>query len=347
VATIKDVASKAGVSISTVSYALSGTRPISAEKKELIEKAMKDLDYRPHAIARSLASKHTRIIAMMFPPVERGIGLSELSLITNAAKEATKRGYHLVLWSLVSNNIEEIQELTRQELVDGVLLMEVRNNDPRIPLLQKLKVPFILFGRDDTAQSESFVDTDFSLTMYKAFTYLTELEHRKICFINQSEATYLSGYGPVFRSHDAFQTFAANFKASGHAVFCNPCPSAGYETAKAILAAEPETTAFILMNDNALSGVIKAVEESGRKIPENVSIVSLISSAATASMLLPSITTFEMESHTLMELAIGQLIARLEDSYFEVPQRLIPCTLAERKSSGRAPSAPSAPSAAY
>jgi len=334
--TIKDVAARAGVSISTVSYAISGTRPISTEKKTLIEKAMHDLDYRPHAIARSLASKRTRIIALLFPPVERGIGLSELSLITNAAMAATERGYHLVLWSLVTDKPEELLQLTRQELVDGVMLMEVHDNDFRIPILRKQGIPFFLFGRDSSAPGENFVDTDFSVTMYQALVYLSDLGHRNICFINQSEETWKSRYGPVVRSHNAFSTFSDNLHITGTEEFCNPDPASGYRIAEKILLKYPETTAFIVMNDRTLSGIIKAVENSGRTIPGDISLVAHVSTAATATMFLPAITTYEMESQALMGLAIGELIARLEERYFEVPQRLMPCTFVERNTTGPA-----------
>ena len=336
-ATIKDVAARAGVSISTVSYAISGSRPISRETKALIEKVMEELDYRPHAIARSLASKHTRIIAILFPAVERGIGLSELSLITSAAKSATAHGYHLVLWSMASNDVDELNCLVRQELVDGVLLMEVHNNDPRIPFLKEHDIPFMLFGRDRAWPDESFVDTDFAVTMYQALAWLTGQGHRNVCFLNQSEETHNTGYGPVVRTRDAFTVFSADLRINGSNEFCTADPAEGYRKTADILAASPDTTAFIVMNDKILSGVIKAVEDSGRSIPKDVSIVSLVSSEGTASMLLPPVTTYEMEGAELMELAVGQLIAKLESSYFEVPQRLIPCRLVERESAGPAP----------
>jgi DNA-binding LacI/PurR family transcriptional regulator len=334
--TIKDVAAKAGVSISTVSYAISGERPISVEKKALIEQAMKELDYRPHAIARSLASKRTRIIALLFPPVERGIGLSELSLITNAAMAATEQGYHLVLWSLVSKDPDELRHLIRQELVDGVILMEVHDNDFRIPILREQRIPFFLFGQDSSAPDENFVDTDFIVSMYRALAFLSGLGHREICFINQSHDAFQSGYGPVVRSHAAFERFSVELKISGRECFCNSDPATGFRTAAEVLEQRPATTAFLVMNDRCLSGVIKAIEKKGRTIPGDLSLIAHVSSAATATMFLPSLTTYEMEGHALMSLAVGELIARIEKKYFEVPQRLMPCTLVERETTGAA-----------
>lgn len=336
-ATIRDVARKAGVSVSTVSYALSGDRPISAEKKALIERAMRELDYRPNAIARSLASKRSRIIALLFTPEERGLGLSELSLITCAARAATTRGYHLVMWAMKTHDLEELRRLVRQELVDGVILMEVRNRDPRIPLLKDLGLPVFLFGRDDEAPEESFVDTAFEETVYRALSRLSGLGHRSICFVSQSRETLASGYGPSVRAHRAFAAVCADMRLSGTELLCAADPLAGYRLMSEHLENRPDTSACIVMNDKVLSGVIKACADAGRVIPRDLSLEALASSEAAATMLIPAISAWEMESAQLMELAVGQLIARLEDAFFEVPLRLIPCTFVERGSSAHAP----------
>ncbi|WP_231980491.1 LacI family DNA-binding transcriptional regulator [Tessaracoccus coleopterorum] len=73
-ATITDVARQAGVSVSTVSYALSGARPIRPATKARIEAAMAELGYQPNASARSLASRKTSVLAMLYPDADRGVG---------------------------------------------------------------------------------------------------------------------------------------------------------------------------------------------------------------------------------------------------------------------------------
>lgn len=335
-ATIKDVARRAGVSVSTVSYAISGDRPISAPKKAIIEEAMKELDYRPHAIARSLASKRTRILALLMTPEERGIGLSELSLITSASRSTAAKGYHLVLWTMSGNDLAELDRQLRHELVDGVILMEVHNADPRIPVLQARNIPFFPFGRDDSLRNESFVDTDFEQTMYLALSHLVGLGHRSICFVNQSGETLKSGYGPVVRAHETFKRLVREMQLDGTELLSPADPLAGYRLCSERLAAHKETTAFLVMNDKVLSGVLKACADAGMSVPGDVSVVAIASSEGAATMMIPSVTAWEMEGEALMELAVGELIAKLDGTYFEVPRRLIPCRLVERSSSGPA-----------
>ncbi len=335
-ATIRDVAKLAGVSVSTVSYAISGDRPVSASSKARIQEAMRELGYRPNAIARSLASKRTRILALVLTPEERGIGLSELALITCAAREAAEKGYHLVLWAMKTHDLSELENQLAHELVDGVILMEVRNADPRIPFLRARGLPFFPFGRDDTAQNESFADTDFELTIYRALTHLVSLGHRSICLVNQSAETLASGYGPVVRAHEAFPRMASQMGLDFEELFSHADPLIGYGLCAGRLAAHPGTTAFLVMNDKVLSGVLKACADSGRSVPGDASVVALASSEATATMLIPAVTAWEMEGNALMGLAVGELIAKLEGKYLEVPRRLIPCRLVERSSSGPA-----------
>lgn len=335
--TMKDVAKKAGVSLSTVSYVVNGNRPISEDKKHRVRQAMDELNYRPHAIARSLASKHTRILALLFPPVERGMGASEFSLITSAAQKATARGYHLVFWSLKTKTVAELQELLAQELVDGVILMEVHANDFRIPVLRKASIPFVLVGRDESVGDVTYVDTDFDRTILDALSYLICKGHFYIGFINQSREVYEEGYGPVVRAQEAFVRFGATLRFEGHSAFCQPSPQAGYDLAVKDLAEHPQCTAYIVMNDRTLGGLIKGIESTGRTIPADCSLVSVVSSAGAASLYLPRLTTFELQGEQQMEMAISKLICLLENTYCTVKDSLVPCHLVERESSGSAP----------
>src|ERR1700750_3411562 len=92
VPTMADVARLAGVSSSTVSYALTGARPISAATRERIQHAMDDLVYTPTPVARGLKSKRSRIIALLFPRDGRDLGLSPLEYILGASDHAQEMG---------------------------------------------------------------------------------------------------------------------------------------------------------------------------------------------------------------------------------------------------------------
>ncbi|RPJ25703.1 MAG: LacI family DNA-binding transcriptional regulator [Chloroflexi bacterium] len=233
-----DVAKRAKVSLSTVSYALNGKRPISEKTRQRIVKAMTELGYRPHPLARGLASKHTRILAILFPTVERGLGITELDFVASAAHAASTNGYHLVVWSAETNDPHELQQLTQQGLVDGVILMEVHVNDMRVNLLRELKFPFTMIGRCDDDR-DGYVDIDFKQTVDEALSYLAGLGHTDIAFLNQSRMSYEAGYGPVVRTKAAFEERIYLSGLKGVMRFCRPLPQAGYEAFNALIKKHP------------------------------------------------------------------------------------------------------------
>jgi DNA-binding LacI/PurR family transcriptional regulator len=83
--TIIDVAKRAGVAVSTVSYALSGTRPISEATRQRIQKAVDELGYHPNKLARGLVSKRTKIVSLMYPALSRNLDDVQLDFVAGAA----------------------------------------------------------------------------------------------------------------------------------------------------------------------------------------------------------------------------------------------------------------------
>ena len=145
--TIADVAKRANVSLSTVSYAINGTRPISAKTRKRTFAPIDELGYRPNALARGLASKKSRIIALLLPTTKRSLGLTEIEFVISASQAAYEHAYHLVLWSTEIRDADELRQLMEQGLVDGVIVMEVHEQDERIDLLRKIGLPFSMIGR--------------------------------------------------------------------------------------------------------------------------------------------------------------------------------------------------------
>ena len=143
--TITDVARRAGVSRSTVSYVLSGSRPISPETRRRVEQAIEELQFRPHAGARSIRSGRNGIIAMALPMVHGAHNQVQMPYVWAALTAAQDLGFKLLM--LTDDDGESaIRDTVTSSQVDGVMLMEVQRNDPRVPLLSSLKCPAILVG---------------------------------------------------------------------------------------------------------------------------------------------------------------------------------------------------------
>jgi DNA-binding LacI/PurR family transcriptional regulator len=334
VATMQDVARRAGVSLSTVSYAVNGTRPISEETRQRIFEAMAELDYRPHALARGLASKRSRIIALLFPTPERGLGITELEFVTGATDGAMEHGYSLILWSTALSDTKELRKLLQQGLVDGVIMMEIHLHDARVGLLRESGIPFHLIGRCADTAGISYIDIDFAQATAEAVRYLAGLGHRSIAFLNQSQTEFETGYGPVIRAQTSFEVAIAEAGLAGAAVLCPATPQAGYETTAALLAGRPDLTALIAMNERAIPGVLQRVAEQGWRIPNDFSLISLVSSARAADMSIPPLTTLTSPSTQIGRMSAELLIKQLESDEHVTQQQLMPCKLEVRGSTG-------------
>lgn len=329
-----DVAKRAGVALSTVSYAINGTRPISEETRRRIFAVMDELGYRPHALARGLASKRSRIIALLFPVSERGLGITELEFVTSATDAARENGYNLVLWPSEMHDPQELRRLTQQGLVDGMVVMEVCLNDERIDLLREIDFPFSMIGRCADADGLGYVDIDFEQTVHETVDYLAGLGHTSIAFLNQSQSVFDAGYGPAVRTQASFEQAVQAAGLRGVTRFSHAAPQAGYEAFNELLAESPDLTAVVAMNERAVPGIMQAVADRGWSVPDDFSLVGVVSSAHVAEMTVPPLTTADAPTAELGRMGAELLIQQLEAQEHSAVQELLPCRLVVRGSSG-------------
>jgi DNA-binding LacI/PurR family transcriptional regulator len=342
--TMQDVAKYAGVALSTVSYALNGTRPISEATRQRIFAAVEELGYRPHVLARGLASKRSKIIALLFSAPERGLGITELEFVTSALDTARENGYHLVLWSSEMRAPGELRKLLQQGLADGVIVMEVHLSDERIRLLSELDFPFSIIGRCSDTTGIAYADIDFEQTVRDAINYLAGLGHTHMAFLNQSQSVFEAGYGPAVRAKAGFEQAMQAVGLEGITRFCRPVPTAGYEVTHELLADNPDLTALIVMNDRIIPGVIQALTDWGWRIPDDFSLVTMVTSTGVAEMMIPPLTTLAPPTAELGRLGVELLLQQLEARGQSTPQALLPCRLIVGGSTGlcRRNSVPSA-----
>jgi len=344
VATIKDVALHAGVSISTVSYVLSGARPISEETKKRILASMDELGYSPNALAQALASKKSRMLALLTNPIDRSLAGTDMEFINGAAHAAHDQGYHLVLWAEPLTTPCDLEDLARQGLVEGVLLMEVTLHDWRIGVLSRLGMPTHMIGRPENPEGTNWVDIDFEKTVSDSLDWLEGAGHTRVVLINQSRQSYDAGYGPVVRVQDSFIVQCEERGMTGTAVFCQMHASAGLDTVRRVIEKYPDTTAILTLNDPALPGIMHGLSEKERRVPQDMSVIALLGTPETAEHFWPALSTMDIPARELGRLGITRLIGRLE-SKFNTGEAgktagngptLLPCTLSLRGTTGKA-----------
>lgn len=335
---MREVAARAGVSIATVSFVVNGTKAVSEPTRRAVTEAMRELGYRNNVVARALASKRTRIVALLFPADVERLSRIALEIFMSAATRASELGYHLVLWP--TGSPDDVSDLVSGRLVDGVIVMEVRMDDARIRELSALEVPFISLGRTAETRDLPFVDMDFERTVADALDHLHGLGHRRFGLVVEDlEDGPLRGYGPTTRTERAFleETEARGLGAA--VARCAPTPAGGRAAAGELVAADPGITAVLLLNDPAARGLISGFDAAGRRVPEDVSILSLASSSEMGALVEPALSTMDAPGPELGRLAVELLIARLDGSATELPHALLPCRLHVAASTGPAPAA--------
>ncbi|MEV6849179.1 LacI family DNA-binding transcriptional regulator [Actinoplanes sp. NPDC051411] len=331
-----DVARLAGVSASTVSYALTGARPISAATRERIQHAMEDLGYTPNAFARGLKSKRSRLIALLFPRDGRDLGLSTFEYILGASDHAQELGYHLLLWTTEAEALDELGRLAGQGLVDGALLMEVRLRDRRLDVLRKAGLPFAMIGRTADPATVDFADTDFDQCARVAVDHLVALGHRRLGFVNLDASALEAGRGNAIRLRDGVLRAAAGARARITALTCESSIEGGRRALAELLARDAAATAVIAFNEQAVPGIMGEAGDRGLRIPADFSILSIDMPAQAALMTTPAMTTVGPTAAAMGRAAAAMLIERVEGGTTGVSQMLFDGELALRESTGPA-----------
>lgn len=328
--TMSDIAKRAGVTLSTVSYTLSGKRPISEEVKQRVYQAMKDLGYQPNSLARALVTKSTKIIALLYPSWGKGSS-PQSEFIASIAEEATNQGYALLLWA--TPNDTAVTDLTYQGFIDGAILMEVALQDPRVEFLEKLNVPFILIGRTAETVGMSFVDLDFDYAIQTSVDYLAQEGHRHIALINQAAIHMERGTGYVVRSRDAF--YRETQCRGVQAIDCcsEPDEQSGYAITMDLLTRYPSISAFILMTPWTSGGIVRAIHDKGLRIPDDISLVAIFSPRL-AQMTTPALSSVDFPYEEMGRIGTRMLVEKLQDPEKDPTQLLLRPPLTIRSSSG-------------
>jgi DNA-binding LacI/PurR family transcriptional regulator len=333
-ATMRDVARRANVSIATVSFVVNNTKRVAPATRARILAAMEELGFRRNVVARALASRRTRIIALLFPALDRRLDSTALSIVTSAAEAAHARGYNLVLWP-ISNDADQMTDLIAGGLADGVLLMAVQMEDARVDHLMESGTPFTLIGRTREPEQLSYVDIDFDGTVTAALDYLTGLGHERIALIiERPDGSNLAGYGPVVRTESSYRDRMAERALDPVIVSCKGDPVGGRGAAAELLRVAPETTAVIVMNEDAAFGLVSGLAHAGLRVPNDVSILSISTTPEMGATSDPPLSTMNAPGKEMGRLGVEALIDQLEGKPTHPTQVLLLCELQLGESTG-------------
>lgn len=265
--TIIDVASRAGVSKSTVSLVLRGSTKVSESTRRLVLRVVKQLDYRPNAMARGLVSRRTHVIGVMLSDLHNTFFAEVLDGIDAAAGEA---GYRTLLATghrAPAREAEAIESLLELR-TEALILVGPRLARAKIVAASRT-VPLVLVSRGIRAGSVDTVTSDEKAGAAAAVDHLVELGHHRIAHIDggagASAPDRRSGYEDAMVRQgltEFIRTVRGDYTEAG-----------GARGVELLLASSPFPSAIFAANDLSALGALEALEREGMRVPQDVSLV--------------------------------------------------------------------------
>lgn len=333
--TIAEVAQAAGVSVSTVSRILNNRPDVAEATRQRVQQVIEDLGFRPHAQAQRLAAGKSRSIALLNPLQVKVITYLEMGFFVGAANAAAEENF---FFSLTTKPVSEdyLLSLYKSAQVDGVILMEVHMNDWRVELLRQHDYPFVMIGHCANNTGLHFIDFDFENAIIKAFDHLVELGHQHIAFMAFPTQLQQAGFGPAVRAQVGYRKA---LEKHGLEAICVEVDMTDPDVSGAtvqLLDEYPKLTGLVTVQIEETVGVIRALHQLGKKIPDDISVVA-IASEKTAQLVTPPLTATNFPTYEMGYKASKMLINLLKKEPLEISQMLLPPDLIVRQSTGSVP----------
>ena len=328
---MKDVARMAGVSTSTVSHVINNDRFVSDAIREKVEAAVKDLNYAPSALARSLKLNQTHTIGML---ITASTNPFYSELVRGVERSCFERGYSLVLCNTegdeqrMNRNLETLM----QKRVDGLLLLGTETHQPSKEIMQRYpSVPTVMMdwapfdGTSDLIQDNSLLGGEM------ATDHLIARGYRKIaCIAGPQDKTTarhrLEGYRRAMQR-------AGLTILPGYEVHCDFEFEGGVDAMKQLLALAEPPHAVFAGNDAVAVGAYQALYQAGLSVPQDMAVMGY-DDIELAKYLAPPLSTIHQPKDSLGELAIDTLIHRLQNPEREAQILVLTPELVERASVG-------------
>jgi DNA-binding LacI/PurR family transcriptional regulator len=330
--TLKEVADHVGLATGTVSAVLNdapSSRAIPEHTRQRIHAAARELNYRPNFLARSLRKKRTYTVGLIVEEIGDAYG----SMIISGV-EAYLRQHNYFFLTVIHRHdaalLRNHSQLLLERGVEGFITVDTTL--PEAPVL-----PTVSIAGHRALKGVTNIVLDQERGARVALEHLLSLGHRKIAFMK----------GQPFSSDSEDRWKAVCKVAQEHGLemdadlivnleFDDPSPQVGYPYAKQLLARKKPFTALFAYNDISAIGAIRAIQEEGLRIPQDVSVVGF-DDIPWATFNTPSLTTVQQPLTKMGQIAAEALVQMIEHDGVAASEIAIEPTLVVRESTGRAP----------
>jgi LacI family transcriptional regulator len=312
---MKQVAERAGVSTSTVSHVINGTRAVSEDVRVRVLAVIDEMGYIPNAMARSLKNDKSHTIGVSIPDNTNPCFAELLRGIEDAAFEV---GYNIMLCNGYEDARRQAAHLRSliEKRIDGLILVAGAARDELAPLLAVQRVPIVLADHEVPSVDTDFIGLDHEATGYAAARHLIELGHRRIACVA----------GPRREPH-SLERVAGLRRAlvdaglalpDAYLVHGAPDCAGGHDALRGLLALDSPPTAVFACNDLMALGSLCAAQEAGLAVPGQLSVVGG-DDLGMAAYATPRLTTVAQPTHALGRQLTELLVGRIRGD--DQPQR--------------------------
>ena len=331
--TIYDIAQKTGFSAPTVSKVLNGTGSISEATRQQILSAAREMDYKPNMSARSLITKKSYLIGIIFEDslMRRGFEHPLFGGVLNVFRqEMEKEGYDLIFLSNTStNSAQTYLDRCRYRNVDAVVVINPQDKQDEILQIAAAGIPCI--STNEIIEGVPLVITQNEQAGYVAGEHFIKNGHKNLGFIAGGASNYsrasterLAGFRKALKDNGIILEESSVYR----------CKTWFRDEAKfgmkELLTARPDITGVFVSNDNMAAGAAECCEEMGLSIPNDISIIGF-DDETLSSFMNPPLTTFRQDREQIAKTAVQMLLDMLKGNDVEECVR-VPSVFVPRKS---------------
>lgn len=335
--TSKDVAQAAGVAQSTVSYVLSGKRPISEKTRKKVEAAIEQLTYQPNAGARALAGRRTHVIGLVIPFIPE-LEMASLMEFVSVIASTARQFDHDVLLVTEDEGAAGLRRVVGQQICDGLILMQVEDEDERLPVARNLNVPVVLIGVPRDPTGLVCVDADFEMAGDRCVRDLVAAGHEVISVIDWQPAVVNRHVNFVDRFMRGTDAAAKSLGVAVHHLPGGADTAIIADSVDKALAATRGVPAFIAPDRTIQDILRRTLAKHGLTPGKDVSVIG--SASPTLAELQPiPLSTIDLRPADVSRRAV-KIICELLDAGNQGPHEsleLVPTVITHRASTLRPP----------
>lgn len=314
--TIRDVAEKAGVAISTVSRVVNGLDRVGVKTKSKVNEAIKELGYVRNSIAASMKTGLTNMIVVIVPDI---INEFYTSVIQGVEDVAIKNGYYTLVFSTNDSYLKESELFSGNfgKIIDGAIIIPSHDN---LSYYKNLNKPIVVIDRYVANSGLDAVVIDNFKGTYLLTKELIDAGHRDIA--------YLSGSLEFNIGSDRLQGYQAAMIEAGipikeeNIIIDTWFSDSGYRITKKLLTRDKKPTAILASNNLLCIGSLEALIEEGVAIGKNFSLVGFDDSLV-ARLFKPGITVIKRPTSEMGRIGAKKLIGKLQNEHNKVERKII------------------------